>query len=59
MPDFDLRQERRGQLDWPDEGVFSLHDDDGQWLSLRDDLTAPLARYVAENYQNLPKPFRR
>jgi histidyl-tRNA synthetase len=46
-------------LDRPNEGVFSLRDDDGQWLSLRYDLTAPLARYVAENYQNLPKPFRR
>ena len=45
--------------DRPNEGVFSLKDDDGQWLSLRYDLTAPLARYVAENYQNLPKPFRR
>jgi histidyl-tRNA synthetase len=39
--------------------VFSFKDDDEQWLSLRYDLTAPLARYVAENYQNLPKPFRR
>ena len=46
-------------LDRPNEGVFSLIDDDGQWLSLRYDLTAPLARYVAENYQHLPKPFRR
>src|SRR4029077_6282164 len=46
-------------LDRPNEGVFSLRDDDGQWLSLRYDLTAPLARYVAENFQNLPKPFRR
>jgi histidyl-tRNA synthetase len=45
--------------DRPNEGVFSLADDDGQWLSLRYDLTAPLARYVAENFQNLPKPFRR
>jgi histidyl-tRNA synthetase len=45
--------------DRPNEGVFSLKDDDGQWLSLRYDLTAPLARYVAENFQNLPKPFRR
>ena len=36
-----------------------FEDDDGQWLSLRYDLTAPLARYVAENFQNLPKPFRR
>src|SRR5947199_207382 len=46
-------------LDRPNEGVFSLKDDDGQWLSLRYDLTAPLARYVAENFQDLPKPFRR
>jgi histidyl-tRNA synthetase len=45
--------------DQPNEGVFSFQDDDDQWLSLRYDLTAPLARYVAENYQNLPKPFRR
>jgi histidyl-tRNA synthetase len=46
-------------VDRPNEGVFSLQDDDKQWLSLRYDLTAPLARYVAENFQNLPKPFRR
>src|SRR6185312_8551257 len=46
-------------LDRPNEGVFSLKDDDGLWLSLRYDLTAPLARYVAENFQSLPKPFRR
>ena len=45
--------------DRPNEGVFSFRDDDDQWLSLRYDLTAPLARYVAENYQTLPKPFRR
>src|SRR5262245_24273783 len=45
--------------DRPNEGVFSFKDDDEQWLSLRYDLTAPLARYVAENYHNLPKPFRR
>ncbi len=45
--------------DRPNEGVFSLKDDDEQWLSLRYDLTAPLARFVAENYQSLPKPFRR
>ena len=35
-------------LDRPNEGVFSFRDDDEQWLSLRYDLTAPLARYVAE-----------
>ena len=45
--------------DRPNEGVFSFKDDDEQWLSLRYDLTAPLARYVAENFQSLPKPFRR
>ncbi len=46
-------------LDRPNEGVFSLQDDDGQWLSLRYDLTAPLARHVAANFQHLAKPFRR
>ena len=45
-------------LDLPNEGVFSFQDDDEQWLSLRYDLTAPLARYVAENYDKLPKPCR-
>jgi len=45
-------------LDRPNEGVFSFKDDDEQWLSLRYDLTAPLARYVAENFDALPKPFR-
>ncbi len=44
--------------DRPNEGVFSFKDDDEQWLSLRYDLTAPLARYVAENYERLPKPYR-
>jgi histidyl-tRNA synthetase len=45
-------------LDRPNEGVFSFQDDDEQWLSLRYDLTAPLARYVAENFDALPKPYR-
>jgi histidyl-tRNA synthetase len=44
--------------DRPNEGVFSLQDDDEQWISLRYDLTAPLARYVAENFDTLPKPYR-
>jgi histidyl-tRNA synthetase len=44
--------------DRPNEGVFSFKDDDEQWLSLRYDLTAPLARYVAENYDRLAKPYR-
>ena len=44
--------------DRPDEGVFSFKDEKN-WLSLRYDLTAPLARYVAKNYQEIPKPFKR
>jgi histidyl-tRNA synthetase len=44
--------------DRPNEGVFSFQDDDEQWLSLRYDLTAPLARYVAQNFDALPKPYR-
>ena len=44
--------------DRPNEGVFSFQDDDEQWLSLRYDLTAPLARYVAENFQSLALPYR-
>ena len=52
--------------DRPNAGVFSFQDDESdlspnrpdQWLSLRYDLTAPLARYVAENAQKLPTPFR-
>ena len=44
--------------DRPNEGVFSFQDDDEQWLSLRYDLTAPLARYVAENQQSLAMPYR-
>lgn len=45
--------------DRPNQGVFSLQDDDEQWVSLRYDLTAPLARFVAENYDALAKPYRR
>ncbi len=45
--------------DRPNAGVFSFQDEDEQWLSLRYDLTAPLARYVAENNQGqLPSPYR-
>jgi histidyl-tRNA synthetase len=44
--------------DRPNEGVFSFQDEDEQWLSLRYDLTAPLARYVAQNFDALPKPYR-
>ncbi len=52
----------------PDAGIFSFRNPDlgakapandpDLWLSLRYDLTAPLAR-VAAQYVDLPKPFRR
>ncbi len=45
--------------DRPNAGVFALKDDQENWLALRYDLTAPLARYVAENFDRLPRPFRR
>jgi len=45
--------------DRPNEGVFALQDDDAEWMALRYDLTAPLARFVAQNWESLPKPFRR
>ena len=44
--------------DRPNAGVFSLQDDDEQWMSLRYDLTAPLARHFAEQFQDLAKPYR-
>ena len=44
--------------DRPNAGVFSLQDDDEQWMSLRYDLTAPLARHFAQNFNDLPKPYR-
>jgi histidyl-tRNA synthetase len=44
--------------DRPSEGVFSF-EDEKKWLSLRYDLTAPLARYAAKNFDSLPKPFKR
>lgn len=43
----------------PNEGVFAMQDEDAQWMALRYDLTAPLARFAAENFQDLAKPFRR
>lgn len=45
--------------DRPNEGVFAFQDDDDQWLALRYDLTAPLARFAAEHWQILAKPYRR
>lgn len=46
-------------VDRPMGGVFSWRDDDDDWVALRYDLTAPLARFVAQNKQFLPRPFRR
>jgi histidyl-tRNA synthetase len=43
----------------PNAGVFALQDDDEQWMALRYDLTAPLARFAAENWETLAKPYRR
>ncbi|MFW6413260.1 MAG: histidine--tRNA ligase [Oceanicaulis sp.] len=43
----------------PNEGVFAMQDDDEQWMALRYDLTAPLARHAAEHFQDIAKPFRR
>ena len=44
--------------DRPNAGVFSVQDDDEQWMSLRYDMTAPLARHVAENNNEIQLPFR-
>ena len=45
-------------VDRPNEGVFAwLEDTD--WLALRYDLTAPLARVYAQHRQDLPTPYRR
>lgn len=45
--------------DRPNDGVFALRDEDEAWIALRYDLTAPLARFVAEAGESLPRPFRR
>jgi histidyl-tRNA synthetase len=46
-------------VDRPNEGVFGWQDEDGDWLALRYDLTAPLARFAAQNRNDLPTPYRR
>ncbi len=46
-------------VDRPNDGVFAWRDDDETWLALRYDLTAPLARFFAQNRQALPSPYRR
>ena len=46
-------------VDRPNEGVFGWQDEDADWLALRYDLTAPLARVAAQFRNDLPSPYRR
>ena len=46
-------------VDRPNEGVFAWQEDDKDWLALRYDLTAPLARVAAQYRDTLPSPYRR
>ena len=46
-------------VDRPNDGVFSWKDEDDNWLALRYDLTAPLARFYSQYRNNLPLPYRR
>ena len=46
-------------VDRPNEGVFGWQDEDQDWLALRYDLTAPLARVAAQYRNDLPIPYRR
>jgi len=51
-------------VDRPNEGVFAWQEDaegerPGDWLALRYDLTAPLARVAAQYRNDLPSPYRR
>ena len=46
-------------VDRPNEGVFAWQEDEGDWLALRYDLTAPLARVYAQHRNDLPTPYRR
>jgi len=46
-------------VDRPNEGVFGWQDEDSDWLALRYDLTAPLARVAAQFRNDLPSPYRR
>ena len=51
-------------VDRPNEGVFAWQEDaegdkPGDWLALRYDLTAPLARVYAQHRNDLPMPYRR
>ncbi|MDA7963920.1 histidine--tRNA ligase [Ruegeria sp.] len=50
-------------VDRPNEGVFAWQEfdenDQGDWMALRYDLTAPLARVYAQHRNDLPTPYRR
>ncbi|MBE0553037.1 MAG: histidine--tRNA ligase [Rhodobacteraceae bacterium] len=46
-------------VDRPNEGVFAWQDEDKDWMALRYDLTAPLARVAAQYRNDLPSPYRR
>ncbi|MDO5605509.1 MAG: histidine--tRNA ligase [Paracoccus sp. (in: a-proteobacteria)] len=52
-------------VDRPNAGVFAWQEEDvpgggrGDWLALRYDLTAPLARVAAQFRNDLPSPYRR
>ena len=46
-------------VDQPNEGVFAWQEDNQDWLALRYDLTAPLARVYAQYRNELPTPYRR
>lgn len=47
------------ESDTPEGGVFALRDDDGNWVAMRYDLTAPLSRVVAQYGNDLASPYRR
>ncbi|TCM82689.1 histidine--tRNA ligase [Rhodovulum steppense] len=46
-------------VDRPNAGVFGWQEEDGDWVALRYDLTAPLARVAAQYRNELPTPYRR
>ncbi|WP_101068861.1 histidine--tRNA ligase [Roseovarius salinarum] len=51
-------------VDRPHDGVFAFQEEGedgktGEWLALRYDLTAPLARVYAQHRNDLPTPYRR
>ena len=45
--------------DRPSQGVFGIQEENSDWISLRYDLTAPLARYVSRNANEISNPFKR